>query len=469
MPLARAEAGRDLPWEEGVNPAWIEPLRKFRTAAVVPLLGSDPACLSEANWRAIKEKLAAYELWLGTKPVTTVEGLGIARLRELVEGGYASKLTDLVKEDLAYQVASEQIVDLEKLVRVQRDLFRLLNNFVSFSDFYARRGAIFQAGTLYLDARSCELCVHVGDTAKHAALAGLARAYLAYCDCTRPGGLKRTIAAAFTAGDSDHLMVGRNGVFYDRNGLDWDATITRIIDNPISIRQAFFAPYKKFIRLVEEQVAKRAAAAESAAEMKLGEVATHVASLKATPPAGTPGPKKIDVGTVAALGVALGSFATFMGVVITKFVELRWWAPFALMGVMLAISGPSVLIAWLKLRQRNLGPILDANGWAVNGRMKINVPFGGALSKTAKVPAGSEIQMADPFGETHDLRNVIIILLVLLLGAGTAWRFGLLNRFLPPTLRRGFVPTEVIVTKPSVANVVTNAPAAATAPAAAPK
>ena len=141
-----------------------------------------------------------------------------------------------------------------------RDLHRLLQNFVSFTEFYARRGgAVFQAGTLYLDGRSCELCVRVDDANRHAAMAVLARSYLAYCDLTRAAsGGKMTVAAAFTAGDSDYLMVGRNGIFYDRAGRDWDATITKIVDHPISIGQAFWAPYKKVLRWIEEQVAKRA-------------------------------------------------------------------------------------------------------------------------------------------------------------------------------------------------------------------
>ena len=82
-----------------------------------------------------------------------------------------------------------------RLARYYRDLRTLLHNFVNFADFYSPgRLAIFQAGTLYLDSRSCDLCVPVVDAGKHAALAGLAKAYLAYCDCTRPGA-KRTIAA----------------------------------------------------------------------------------------------------------------------------------------------------------------------------------------------------------------------------------------------------------------------------------
>ena len=114
-------------------------------------------------------------------------------------------------------------------------------NFVNFRDFYGRKDkAIFQAGTLYLDQRSCDLCLTVEDAGKHAAMAGLAGTYLAYCDCYRKGtGEKMQIVAAFTGGDSDNLMVGRNGIFFDRKGRDWDATITKIVDNPISIRQAF--------------------------------------------------------------------------------------------------------------------------------------------------------------------------------------------------------------------------------------
>jgi hypothetical protein len=371
----------------------------------------------------------------------------------------------LLAADLAEAPTSADFKAVEKLIRVQRDIFKFLNNFVSFSDFYSRRGAIFQAGTLYLDARSCDLCVLVADPAKHALLAGMSKAYLAYCDCTRVGGKKMTIAAAFTAGDSDNLMIGRNGVFYDRSGLDWDATITKVVDNPISIRQAFWSPYKKFVRMVEDQVAKRAAAAEASSQEKLGTAATTVATVDlakpAQPTAPKPDAKKVDVGTVAAIGVALGSLATFLGLMFTKVVDLGWWAPFAILGIIFAISLPSMLIAWLKLRQRNLGPILDANGWAVNGRMKINVPFGGALSKLARLPRGAQVQLNDPFYESHAGRYTVIALIALAIILGTLWRFEFLDRFLPASLQRK--PTPVILAPvdqtPVVAVPSTNIPA----------
>jgi hypothetical protein len=194
---------------------------------------------------------------------------------------------------------------------------------------------------------------------------------------------------AFTNGDADNLMVGRNGLFIDRAGRDWDATITKIIDNPISIRQAFWAPYKKLLRLLEEQVAKRAAEAESAADERLTGAAVGVANVDRTKPQ----QRKIDVGTVAALGVAFGALATAFAAIagyLSGLLKLPFWQLcLAVAALLLLVSGPSMVIARLKLGKRNLGPILDANGWAVNARARLNVPFGASLTGLAKLPRGT--------------------------------------------------------------------------------
>ena len=399
FPIARIEANRPLPLKDVVNPAWASALAALRSAVLQPILGDKPA-LTEAEWASVSAKFGAYEAWLGLKAGAAVESLDLKHLREILAGTTKDTLTKLIAEDKAREAQANALASVDKLLRLSRDLKQLLVNFVSFEDFYSRqRKAIFQAGTLYLDGRSCELCVHVADAGRHAALAGLAKTYLAYCDCTRPTGEKMTIAAAFTDGDSDYLMVGRNGIFYDRKGRDWDATITKVIENPISIRQAFWAPYKKLVRLIEEQVAKRAAAAQSAADASMSSTAPSTANVDKT----KPDPKKVDVGTVAALGVAFGAigtaFATMAGYVTGVLNRPFWQICVAFVGFLLVISSPSMLIAWLKLRQRNLGPILDANGWAVNGRVKMNVPFGGSLTHVATLPPGAKPSLAVRYPE----------------------------------------------------------------------
>src|ERR1051325_11315135 len=287
FPLARIEADRALPLKDSVNPAWAAAIAAFTAAAVGPILGKDKTSLTEADWARLKAKFGAHECWNADKAGASVEKLGLKRVREILAGKSKEALAALVAQDKALEPEMNAIANVERLARYYRDLHQLLNNFVSFTNFYARRRpAIFQVGTLYLDGRSCNLCVRVEDAGKHGALAGLSKAYLAYCDPPRPAtGEKMQITAAFTNGDSDNLMVGRNGIFYDRKGRDWDATITKIVDNPISIRQAFWAPYKKLVRMIEDQVAKRAAAADAAADQKLAATAQTVATADKTTPA----------------------------------------------------------------------------------------------------------------------------------------------------------------------------------------
>jgi hypothetical protein len=124
----------------------------------------------------------------------------------------------------------------------------------------------------------------------------------------------------------------------------------------------------------------------------------------------------MDVGTVAAIGVALGSVGTFMAAIFTKFVDLGVWIPVALLVIMLGISVPSMILAWLKLRQRNLGPILDANGWAVNTRARINIPFGAALTQLARLPEGADRALSDPYAEKRSPWKLYVLLAAIVVG-----------------------------------------------------
>jgi len=418
LPLARVGPGAPLPLGEAVNPAWSEMVAALRLDAVKPLLGDRPV-LSEAEWARLVARLAPYTAWRRALAGGVVEKLGLPGVRELLGSHAKEALTALIAKDQAEAGNAQTVEDLNRLVLYHRDLIQLCHNFVSFRDFYGRkRNAIFQAGTLYLDQRGCELCLRVEDAGKHAGMAGLAGTCLAYCDCYRKGsGEKMQIVAAFTGGDSDNLMVGRNGIFLDAKGRDWDATITRIIDNPISLRQAFFSPYKKLGRLIEEQVAKRAVAAGARVEGRLAAAANVAAGAQPSQPVEPPKPK-VDTGTLAAIGLVLTTLLAALGGIFGRIAGLPWWQiPLALLALLVAISTPSTLMAYLKLRRRNLGPILDANGWAVNARAKINVPFGASLTKVAALPPGAARDLVDPFAEKKSLwPKLLLALLLLLLG-----------------------------------------------------
>lgn len=389
MPLAQVTALARLSLISGLNPAWAAQVLDLRDQVVQPLLGPQ-AALSAADWQTIKSRFAPYAEWLAAKPDPNA--------------------------------VTDGVLDLEKLSRYVRDLQTLANNFVAFKDFYTAQGkATFQVGTLYLDGRSCDLCVAVNDAAKHGALASLSRICLVYCDCVR-GSEKMSVAAAFTAGDSDQLMVGRNGVFYDRQGRDWDATIAKIIDHPISLRQAFWSPYKQLARLVSSQLQRMAASKAKASDDKLAALATDAVKKGMTPvPDAKPAPPAaFDVakfaGIFAAIGLALGAMGTALAALLSGLFSLSWWQiPLVLLGVMLLISGPAVLVAWFKLRSRTLGPILDANGWAINARARINIPFGTSLTQLAQLPDNAQRSLVDPYADKPSKAPYVLALLSVLM------------------------------------------------------
>lgn len=415
FPLAQVAAGRALPLKGAVNPAHAAAVAALQASAVKPLLG-DKAELNETDWAALQAKLGAFESWNAGKAGAAVEKLGIQRVREVLASKAKENVASLIAKDKALEPEATSIANVEKLCRFVRDLQLLCINFVNFKDLYdGGEPSIFQCGTLYLDQRSCNLCLPVEDASRHAVMAGLAGAYLAYCDCVRKGtGEKKSIVAIFSQGDDDNLMVGRNGIFYDRKGKDYDATITKIVANPISLRQAFWAPYKKLVRMIEEQINKRAAAADAEANANLAKAADTAANADKSKPITQE--KKIDIGMIAALSVAFGSIGTALAYFLGLFKGIPFWQlPLIVGGIMLAISCPSLMLAYMKLRKRNLGPILDANGWAVNAKAKVNVPFGTSLTGIAKLPAGATVDLSDRYApKSSHLPKFVVGLLVLI-------------------------------------------------------
>jgi hypothetical protein len=175
--------GAALPLDGKLNPAWRERVDRFRSACVAPALG-DRRELSAAEWAQAKEKLAGHGAWLATRPKTAIDAVPLAQLRELVEGPAETALEALLAKEQAMEPEVKAMASVDRLAHLVRDLKPLLDNYVSFRDFYGRqRKAVFQAGTLYLDARGLDLCLKVEDVAKHSALAVHSMACLVYCEC----------------------------------------------------------------------------------------------------------------------------------------------------------------------------------------------------------------------------------------------------------------------------------------------
>ncbi len=115
---------------------------------------------------------------------------------------------------------------------------------------------------------------------------------------------------------------------------------------------------------------------------------------------------------------------------VTGLIGLKaWQIPLAIVGLLLVISGPSMVIAYFKLRKRNLAPLLDANGWAVNTRAIINIPFGASLTHLATLPPGAQRSFTDPFAEKKTSWRSYLFLVLLIGAVAFLWHRGYLQEW----------------------------------------
>lgn len=383
-PIARP--GKDgLLRLDGINPAWKDAVESMRSL----VLTDGQTSLTEEKWKEIMALLAPFKQ-------------------------YSASLVDSSEQTLTADC-------LDDFLHLYRDFYALLRNFVTFYDFYSPDTdcfAMFQAGKLYIDQRCCHLCIKVSDMAAHTDMAGLSGMYLLYCNCTRNGSAeKMDIVAVMTDGGVSRLRVGKNAVFYDRSGIAWDAKVTKIIDNPINVRHAFFSPYVKFWNFCTGLLNKSAAEKDSKMLAQMEKTAQE----KVAAPGAAVQTKPFDIakfaGIFAAMGMAIGFIGQALVALATGIAALKLWQLLVIIIIiMLLISGPSCFIAWTKLRKRNLGPVLNANGWAINSVVIVNVLFGATLTTTAKYP---HLRLEDPYKVVVPLWKRILrwfILAVIVIG-----------------------------------------------------
>ncbi len=435
-PIARVTGEAEMDLTAPVNPAWADTFNTIKGIAILP----DKKTLSEQEWNAIGEQFAAYSAWTNGKAGAAVESLGIEKVNALLKENRKDALLALVEQDSALKEEADNIEMVDKFLYVKRDFYRLLKNFITFQDFYTKDrsvAAIFQSGTLIIDQRACRFCMKVSDMGKHNTSAAASGMFLVYCDCTtKSSPAKLQIVAAVTVGEIGNLTAGKNAIYYDNAGVEWDAVVTKVVDNPISISQAFWSPYRRMATAVENLINK--SAAEKDAKLMANATAKINAaptSLPAAPAAGTDPAAKpaatppFDIakfaGIFAAIGMAVGMIGTALTTLAEGIFALSWTQLIlAFVGILLVISGPAMVMAWMKLRRRNIAPLLNANGWAINAASKISIPFGETLTDIAKYP---KLKIKDPYAKSGMPMwgKVLITLLVIAIAAAAVWYFEL--------------------------------------------
>ncbi|MBO5643231.1 MAG: phage holin family protein [Kiritimatiellae bacterium] len=327
--LVTEESTRTLSLVDHINPRYIEAIIDFRTKCVEKILGP-VEFIDMLGWKAIKTKFSPYRKWKASRPVAAAG-------------------------------AKDKLQKEEKILRFKMYLLEFLENFVNMGRLYRKSSsAMFQCGTLRIDSREMCLCLPVESEAAHSALADKSKCCILYLSVTRPSdGIKRNVCAVVTAGRTGSLYVGRNGVFYDEEGRECDAVITKIVEHSVSLVEAFWLPWRKIGEAISALVKKFVSDKQSK---------TAPVNLPQQTEAIRAGGGAVMASSVAAIGIGVAMIGTAMAAVVKTITGIEpWWMIFpALAAVVLAVSLPSVVLVWFKLRKRDIGAILNASGWAIN-------------------------------------------------------------------------------------------------------
>ena len=347
MPLVTEAPDVTLPLRDHLNPKHLEAIMAFADACVKPVLGDGVTSIDRIGWKKVKAAFAPYRAWVAAKPVMN-----------------AGKLGDLVDE--------------ERVLRYKLHLLEFLENFVSMRRLYAAdESATFQMGTLRIDGKEMSLCFHVASEAAHSALSGKSNCCVLYLKLTRPSEkAERSVCAVVTAGAVAQLYVGRNGVFFDRDGKDWDAVVTKVVENQVSLAEAFWAPWRKLGEGVASTVKKFLGDKQAAAQKNV-EAGTQNAQAGGAAMASS----------VAAIGIGVGMMGTAVAAIAAAVKGMgALQIALSIVAIVLVVSLPNVILTWFKLRQRDLGAILNAGGWAINRPMRFSMKRARAFTKCAGNP-----------------------------------------------------------------------------------
>lgn len=410
-PLAPVNRERILKLNEVRHPQWREAVLSF-FRNLPEGTGNE---ITEERWTEICSLLAPYGKWIAAKPDSRLTEVDASLLRTILANGTPGHIQALIRRDSDVCQNLQNCSQVRKLILFQKNMVRFLNNYVTLNELFDDgTTSLIQSGRLIMDGRCFSLCMVVEDPALHKKIAEASNICVMYLDAvtgTGPAEKKIKIAAAVTSGHMRHLFVGKSGVFYNADGTIWDARVFDFIQQPVSIREALVMPFYKFAEFLQKQADKFFSARSKQYE---DTVAKDIQSKSALPTSANPPPPPQQQtpafsGSMILMGggvgiAAIGSAFAFMAKSIQGVSISVVLAVF--LGILLIFGGPIILISLCKLFRRNLSIFFEANGFALNGQMRLSLKMGRFFTYTPRLPGRVKVFKREIFSmESVEAQN----------------------------------------------------------------
>ena len=370
-----------------INPLYFNDLKIFLNESATILKEDNYTVLTEDKWLIIKSLFAGFENWLQTNPSKSMNDIDVLLLKEYKDSHYREGVEKIIalSNTTAFELDNLRLV--EKLLLYQQNILNFVNNFVSFPLLYnINKRALFEKGSLVIDGRNLNFSVSAENRVQHKKIAANSKLFLLYVEVVSPNNTKYNVAVPVTTGTKGNLIIGKRGVFTDINGFESDAVVVDIVENPISFRETLFYPFKK----LKSAVTGRFDSLTKDTDKSMTQGTTDLLQGKATAiPAKTSG---LNISTVLMGGsvaiAALGSGFTYIVSTLSKVSVNKALIPF--LSIILLFCVVALINTFFKLKNRDLSPIMEGSGWAINVKMKLTGKLARVCTQKPKWPKGSK-------------------------------------------------------------------------------
>lgn len=375
-PIAAPAAGGTLDLDERLNPIYARELAAFRTICLDRLVPGDAGHLNADQWQEVSRLFEPHAAWAGARPDTPVGKLAPERLRaHLVDSARAETVARLIRDSHNQAIVLDNLRLVEKLILYQAYLLPLANSFVSFPDLYdASRRALFEMGTLIMDGRHFTLSVRVPDRTEHIRVSAKSNICMLYVEITgSESAPPYEVAVPVTTGGLGKLQVGKWGIFQDIGGRERHARVVEIVENPISLREAVAAPFRRLGGVLARKLQEITSSAEQKLTKVGAETVTQVADV--SQPVKPETPAANSGGMLAGGGIAIAALGSSAAFITKTLSTLSWQGTLGGLSLAaLAVILPTGVFALFRLHSRDLSSLLEGSAWAINSRMWLTGP-----------------------------------------------------------------------------------------------
>ncbi len=412
-PLARPDDTGRLPLSgPAVNPIYKRDMATIRDNVFFKVLGTQMESASQEDWMKVKAILAPYGAYLASKQGGIVETLPFENLTRWRDGSFFDDTVNLIDADKEVGRSVAAFGKLETLILFHGNLLRFINNFVSLSEFYSPAiRAMFERGSAVIDGRWFNFAMETPDPTAHSVVAKTSGIFTLYLKIeSRQDPLESfTVAMPATSGTRGNLYVGKRGVFFGLDGLEHDAIITQIIENPISLIEAVIAPFAKVGKMIMGKIEGLSTSAEDAI-MKSADKITTAPIAGAPPAAAAPASPASPATLLMSISISIAALGSGFAVLSKSFSEMSIKGRiYSALVAVLVILGPIILGGIIKLARQDLSAILEGCGWAVNQRMCLTRKLRRQFTERRAYPSD-----ASGTPQKRSKRFLLVLLLIIL-------------------------------------------------------